>query len=300
MRRHGLKARIRQQRRLARRLATQHPMARRRYPGARMLEVLGELSDEPVTPSRFVPPAESAPTVPQGHPEIMPPQYFDVHDYSDISAQPVDAQPEYAPPLDAPSPFVAPSRPQRIAPASVHDVPPAVPASVPVVAMPNDRAPSAVDAPRAQPRHTPPGSRAGEGHQQETQADRAVPRNTAPPPQAVESRQATTIAQRFAIPKPSHQGANETSSRSDVHAAITVDSAADDTVRSITAPGSSSPGQSPTEPKSVEATSTGGAPTQYDAIVARALAALRASGELPEGPRRAPPPAAPTARAGSG
>src|SRR5262245_45454132 len=63
MRRRGLRDRIRHQRRLTRRLIARHVMARRARPAVRMLSALdawlGE--DEPLTPTRFVPPlVESA------------------------------------------------------------------------------------------------------------------------------------------------------------------------------------------------------------------------------------------------
>src|SRR5687768_11425542 len=58
MRRRGLRARIRQQRRLVKRMATRHSMARRHQAGVRMLEMLGAWDDElSSTPRQFVPPA---------------------------------------------------------------------------------------------------------------------------------------------------------------------------------------------------------------------------------------------------
>ena len=65
MRRRGLRERIRHQRRLTRRLATRHVMARRSNPVARMLEALGAwYGDESPATVRFVPPLSDAHVVP--------------------------------------------------------------------------------------------------------------------------------------------------------------------------------------------------------------------------------------------
>ena len=65
MRRRGLRDRIRHQRRLTRRLATRHVMARRSNPVARMLEALGAwYGDESPATMRFVPPLSDAEIAP--------------------------------------------------------------------------------------------------------------------------------------------------------------------------------------------------------------------------------------------
>ena len=303
MRRRGLRARIRQQRRLAKRLATRHSMARRHQAGVRMLEMLGAWDDELSSiPRRFVPPA--AP-------------------FADTAAAAVATSYEAPAPVDAADddveaiePAVDRAGPARSVPAHgdgrvapVADAPARVPPNVSPAAHPDHAQP---DTPRTSRR----ASDHPESHPRRV-ARRTVPPVTPPPgPQPVsrslgsgqppvrterrspDVRESDQARDRVAVPgqeyrAPIVERASDDSRppASSVKHVATPDTPVDaDTRVADTVAEIASAAPAPRQFASGEPTSDDASPartsTEYD-VVGRALAALRASGELPDIPRPA-------------
>ena len=108
MRRHGLRARIRQQRRLFQRLATRHALARRGHAGVRMLEAIGEWIDDRPHSVRFVPPLADTALAPT-------PFVIDVSAELADSMVVSDATSDAAPP-SPPEPYAAAEARTRVGP----------------------------------------------------------------------------------------------------------------------------------------------------------------------------------------
>ena len=310
MRRRGLRARIRQQRRLAKRMATRHSMARRHQAGVRMLEMLGAWDDElSSTPRQFVPPA--APLAVTAAAAVAT---------SDEPPAPVDADDDD---VEAIAPAADRAGPARSVPA--HGGTRAAPvADAPTRASPNV-------SPGAAARHAQPDAqgtsrtsrRASDSDHPETHPRRVarptVPSVTPQPgPQPVSRvlasgkpaahaerqspgvRESAQTRDRVALPGQEHPAPTVEPASGDsrspargVDQAATPDTPVDGDIRVADAVAEiASAAPAPHQLASGEPTSDDASPSrtsaEYD-VVSRALAALRASGELPNVPRPAPP-----------